>query len=72
MDNATIKRKEKMPVGLRDERLNAHWFRTLNEVRGTFDPLAPRVQLRTSAQFARLQNAGRVPAKYRSLANGIQ
>ena len=53
---------------LRDECLNASWFRTLNDVRSTSGKLAARVQLRASAQLARLQDAGAVPAEGRKLA----
>jgi putative transposase len=46
---------------LRDECLNASWFRMLNDVRSTLE-LAAGVQLRASPQLARLQDAGGVPA----------
>ena len=57
---------------LRDECLNASWFRTLNDVRSTLATWRRGVQLRASAQFARLQNAGGVPAEGRLCRCGKQ
>ena len=50
---------------LRDECLNASWFRTLNDVREHPGKLAAGVQLRAPAQFARLPNAGGVQTRPR-------
>ena len=45
---------------LRDECLNATWFRTLGDVRSTLNAWRQGVQLRPPAQLARLSNAAGV------------
>ena len=57
---------------LRDECLNAHWFRTLNDVRSTLASWRREYNCEAPAQLTRLQDAGRVPAKCRLCKCGKQ
>jgi len=57
---------------LRDECLNASWFRTLNDVRSTLANWRREYNCERPAQLARLQDAGRVPAEGRLCRCGKQ